>query len=176
MEVTIDVAIQDASAGTLITADGQRWAATRSEVLEGGTHLIYLVPLAESTQPAGWEISSAGDLPGFLSLQLPAPESRAAILRRVLDVHTGVASIAIHDDVMEATIVLTVTLDTQAAPLTLLPGDLVVERGGAASEARWDPPALTPGQSTTIEVRVPLRTGDTLDIALASWRARLTTE
>ena len=79
MEITLDIAIPDAAAGTLVLADGGRWAATRSEAVEGGTRLIYLVPLAQVAQPAGWELPHGGDLPSLLALNLPAPESRAAL-------------------------------------------------------------------------------------------------
>ena len=74
------------------------------------------------------------------------------------------------------TITLTVTLDSQAAPLALLPTDLLVERSGSPLEARWDAPTLAPGKPAAILVRVPLRSGSPVEIALAAWRVRVTTE
>jgi hypothetical protein len=176
MEVTLELAIPDAGAGTLILADGRRWAATRSEAVEGGTRLVYLVPLAQTAQPAGFELPRGGELPALLATLLPAPTSRATLLRRLLDVQAGARTIMTQDGEEELALTLTVTLSAQAAPLTLLPTDLLVQSGNVPIAARWDAPTLAPGKPTEIAVRVPLRAGEPLEIALASWRARVTTE
>jgi hypothetical protein len=173
MEVTLDLAFSDAGGGTLVLADGHRWAATRSAATDGGTHLVYLVPLAQAAQPAGWELPQRSELPALLAITLPAPTSRAALLRRLLDVQAAPPASAMRDGEIELAISLTVTLDAQAAPLALLPDDLLVESGGAPLAARWDTLTLTPGRPTTIPVRVPLRTSDPLEIALANWRVRI---
>ncbi len=176
MEITLDIAIPDAAAGTLVLADGRRWAATRNEALEGGTRLIYLVPLAQVAQPAGWELPQLGELPALLALNLPALESRAALLRRLLDVQASAPTVEQRDGVPELALTFTLTLDAQAAPLSLLPADLLVEAGGVPIAARWDTPTLAPGQPTEIAVRVPFRAGESVEIALANWRASITTE
>ncbi len=176
MEVTLEVAIPDGRAGTLILADGRRWAATRSEPISGGTRLVYLVPLAPTSQPAGWELPQGSDLPALLAVNLPAPTSRVALLRRVLDVQATAPAVVSHDGEPELAITLTVTLKADAAPLTLLPADLLAESSGSPVAARWDAPALTPGKPAGVPVRVPLRERDTLELALANWRARVTTE
>ena len=175
MEVTVDVVIPDASGGTLILADGRRWSATRSEPTDGGTRLTYLVPLAQSTQPAGWELPNGSDLPDLLAITLPAPTSRAALLRRVLDVQAGQPSVALRDGEPELQVSLSVTLKADAAPMTLLADDLVALSNGSPLSARWDAPQLTPGKPVTIAVRVPLRDRDTLELALATWRVRVNT-
>lgn len=176
MEVTIEVALPDAGGGTLILADGRRWSATRSEKAEGGTRLVYLVPLAQSSQPAGWELPNGAALPDLLAITLPAPTSRAALLRRVLDVQAGQPTVALRDGEHELLIMLTVALKADAAPIGLLADDLVALSNGSPLAARWDTPQLTPGKSATIAVRVPLHDRDTLEIALASWRVRVTTK
>jgi hypothetical protein len=176
MEITLELAIPDAGAGTLVLADGRRWAATRSAAVEGGTRLVYLVPLAQTAQPAGFELPQGGELPSLLATLLPAPTSRAALLRRLLDVRAGTPTVANRDGEEELAITFTVTLSAQAAPLTLLPTDLLVQSGNVPIAARWDAPTLAPGKPTEIAVRVPLRAGEPLEIALASWRARVTTE
>jgi hypothetical protein len=176
MEVTLELAIPDAGAGTLILADGRRWAATRSETVDGGTRLVYLVPLAQAAQPAGWELPRSGDLPNLLAVNLPVPVSRAALLRQLLDVRASTPASAMRDGAPEAAITLTVTLDSQAAPLALLPTDLLVESSGSPLEARWDTPTLAPGKPAAIPVRVPLRAASPVEIALAGWRVRITTE
>ncbi len=176
MEVTLDLALPDAGAGTLILADGRRWAATRSEALEGGTRLVYLVPLALADQMAGWSCRAAASVAPLLAVTLPAPTSRAALLRQLVEVRAGAPTAAMRDGEIELALTLTVTLDSQAAPLALLPTDLLAESGGAPLAARWDAPALAPGESATIPVRVPLRGGSPVELALAAWRVRLTTD
>ncbi len=176
MEITLDIAIPDAAAGTLVLADGRRWAATRSEALEGGTRLIYLVPLAKTAQPAGWELLRGSELPALLALNLPAPESRAALLRRLLDVQAAAPLVAERDGQPELALTFILTLNDQATPLTLLPTDLLIEASGVPTQARWDTLTLKPGKPTEIAVRVPFRAGEPLEIALANWRARITTE
>ena len=175
MEVTIDVALPDAGGGTLILADGRRWSATRSEPTPGGTRLVYLVPLAQSTQPAGWELPNGASLPELLPMTLPAPTSRATLLRRVLDVQAGQPSVTRRDGEKELQVSLSVTLKTDAVPMTLLPDDLVALANGSPLTARWDAPQLTPGKPAQVAVRVPLRDLQTLELALAAWRVRVTT-
>lgn len=175
MEVTIDIALPDADGGTLILADGRRWSATRSEKVEGNTRLVYLVPLAQSSQPAGWELPKGAELPDLLAIMLPAPTSRAALLRRVLDVQAGQPMVALRDGEPELQIALTVVLAADAAPIRLLADDLVVLSNGSPLTARWDAPQLMPGEPATIAVRVPLRDRNTMELALAAWRVRVNT-
>ena len=175
MEVTIDVALSDAGGGTLILADGRRWSATRSEPTGEGTRLTYLVPLVQSPQPAGWELPNGTDLPHLLPMTLPAPTSRAALLRRVLDVQAGQPSVTLRDGEPELQVSLSVTLTADAAPITLLAEDLVALSNGSPLAVRWNAPELTPGIPARVAVRVPLRDGNTLELALAAWRVRVNT-
>ena len=172
MEVALDLALPDAGGGTLILADGRRWSATRSAAIAGGTHLVYLVPLAQAIQPAGWELPNAAGLPGLLSMTLPAPTSRAVVLRRVLDVQASQPSVAIRDGEPELKLVLKIALKADAAAIELLAGDLVVLSNGMPITARWDAPRLTPGKPVTVTVRVPFSDRENLEFALASWRVR----
>ena len=175
MEVTLDLALPDANSGTLILADGRRWSAARSAVIAGGTRLVYLVPLAQAAQPAGWELPNGAGLPGLLPMLLPAPTSRAAVLRRVLDVQAGQPIVAIRDGEPELKLALTVALEADAAPIELLANDLVVLSNGMPETPRWDAPRLTPGKPVTVTVRVPFGDRATLEFALASWRVRVNT-
>lgn len=171
IEVALQIGIADAGAGTLILADGRRLAATRSAPAPGGTELVYLAPLAGTAQLAGWELARAGQLPLLLPLTLPAPASRAALLREALAVQpAGVALIG-----SELALTLTLTLDG-AAPLVLAPDDLIAEVGGARLTPRWDPPTLTPGAAITVVVRLALRDRAPLEAELAGWRARFSLE
>ncbi|HEU4328918.1 MAG TPA: hypothetical protein VFS21_37620 [Roseiflexaceae bacterium] len=178
MAVTLEVALPEAETGVLVLADGRRWSASTSTPTDGGTLLTYLVPAAapgqQPAQPAGWELERPGELPALLSLQLPAPEGRAELLRRSLTVDGGAPVVVREDGVVMVSVPLTITLAMEAAPLALRPADLVVTSGGAAVEARWTPPALQLGVPTTVVVRVPFGERRTLELALAAWRARVT--
>jgi hypothetical protein len=98
-EVVLEVGVTDAAAGTLILPDGQPLAPSHSEALTGGTRLTYLVPAPSQGGPqaAGWELAGQGALPSLLPVTLPAPEPRAALLRRVLSVEADAPRIALQD-------------------------------------------------------------------------------
>jgi len=174
MEITLDVTIPDAGGGTLILADGRRWSATRSMAEDGGTRLIYLVPLATAAQSAGWELPSGTGLAQLLPLTLAAPTSRAALLRRVLEVQASAPTVALRDGAPELALTLTLTLNPDAAPLALQADDLAATTEGSPATPRWDAPALTPGTPATVAVRIPISDRRTLELALAAWRARFT--
>lgn len=176
MEVTLVIGLPDASAGALILADGRRWAPTTSAPAERGTVLTYLVPLAQTTQIAGWELERQDALPALLPLTLPAPEARASVLQRQLDIQAGVPTIIRRDGVAEIALDVTITLAADAAPLQLLPTDLLGTTDSAPIAMRWEPPILQPGQPQRVSVRVPIRSRDAVELALAAWRARITTE
>lgn len=174
MEVALLVSIADAGGGTLVLADGRRWAATRSEPAAGGTRLVYLVPMAAAAQPAGWALTRAGGLPALLPLELPAPTSRAALLRAALTVEPGQPALTLREGVPELVLTLTLTLARDSAPLALQPDDLAVLGGPLAPH--WDAPQLAPGRPVTVEVRIPWPDRAPIELALAGWRARFSTE
>lgn len=176
MEVTLIVALPDVGAGALILADGRRWGATTSTAVAGGTQLTYLVPLAETVQVAGWEIERLNNLPLLLPLSIPAPEVRATVIGRLLSVEAGVPTIGTRDGMTEIALELTITLDADAAPLQLLPTDLKDTANDAPLLVRWEPPMLTPERPQTVTLRFPVRDQRPVEVALATWRARLTTE
>lgn len=175
MEVTLDIALSDAASGTLILADGRRWSPTRSEPTGTGTHLTYLVPLADSAQPAGWELASGAGLPRLLAISLPAPTGRAALLRRTLDVQAGQPTVTFDNGEAELSLTLTVALQTNARPIDLLADDLTVLGNKTPLDARWNPPQLVSGTAATVAVSIPLTNHNIFELALGNWRARITT-
>ncbi|KAB8140785.1 hypothetical protein F8S13_22555 [Chloroflexia bacterium SDU3-3] len=173
MQVVLTVALPDAGGGTLILADGRRWAATRSRAVDGGTELTYLVPLSPTAQLAGWELAGGAGLPQLLALTVPAPTSRMQLLRDVLLVQIGEPQPVVREGVPTAALTLTLTLDAHAAPLTLLASDLAATAGGTPLPVTWEPPALRPGQTTQVALTVPLPAQGGLELALAAWRVRV---
>lgn len=175
-EVGVEVGVEDAGAGVLVLPDGQPLAATRSEAIPGGTRLTYLVPAPSQGGPqaAGWELAGQAALPSLLPLTLPAPEPRAALLRRDVAIAAGAPRVAVQDGQRLLTLPLTLTLRAAAEPLALRAEDLAVRLSGSVGEARWTPPTLEVGKSVTVEVRIALDQRSTpIEVALAGWRARL---
>lgn len=173
MEVLLDLALPDAELGTLVLADGRRWTATRSTGVAGSTRLTYMVPLAQTTQPAGFEVAQGADLPALLAFTLPAPTSRATLLRRWLHVQADPPTVTLHDGTPALALTLRVTLAAEADALDLQASDLTAEAGGMPVDVGWTPPALVPGQATTIALQLPMRADGPIVLALAAWRVRL---
>jgi hypothetical protein len=176
--MVVDLTTPDASGaeGTLILADGSRYASTTSSPTVGGVIVRYLVPFSPAAQRAGYERVRPGALPAVLPLDLPAPTSRAALLRKVMRVSDPQAAIVSRDGVPTLALTLTVSLAADAAPLTLIPADVTIasQNGAALANTTWTPPALTPGATQTIQVALPLtQSYAALDVALAGWRARV---
>jgi len=174
MRVDLTVSHADAAQGTLILADGSRWSPTSSKAAGDATVLSYLVPLQTSMQVAGWELGGAGGLPALLPVQIPAPHARAELLRQSLTVTATGAEVSTRNGSPLLTLTLKVTLAQTAAPLTLLPSDLVLRRSVGARPPEWDPPALEPGVPATVRIAIPLQeAAASLEAALGPWHARL---
>ncbi|HEX6293021.1 MAG TPA: hypothetical protein VFZ66_27810 [Herpetosiphonaceae bacterium] len=174
----VDLQVRDAEIGrtTLILTDGTEWSPTATTPISEGVELSYLVPLASGPQDAGWEVALDGGLPGRLALSLPAPVSRAQLLRERLTVRPGGARVVSRDGRQQVEVTLTLALADGAPDLTLLPGDLVVSREGGAAIAtvEWAPPTVTAGQPATVTIGIPLdRARGSVEIVLAGYRARI---
>jgi hypothetical protein len=175
MQVELVVSDPQTGPNTLILADGTRWSATSSTPVAGGLRLGFLVPLATSAQDAGWEVTAPDTLPGLLPLTLPAPTSRAALLRERLQVAGGAAQVTTRDGVPLVTLALTLTLGP-GPELALLPDDVLVTRadGGARVAVPWTPPTLVAGTPVTVELALPRdRPAAAVEVALAAYRARV---
>ena len=174
MRVDVTVAQANASQGTLILPDGTRWSPASSTAGEKSTVLTYLVPAATSSQIAGWELTEGGTLPGRLTLTIPAPEARAALLRQNLTVSASGADVSTRNGSPILTLSLNVKLAPEAAPITLLPTDLVLKRAGNSRAPEWQPPTLTPGKAVTVRIVIPLQgAGSSMEAALGAWHARV---
>ena len=174
MRVDLTVAQPDAPQGTLVLPDGTRWSPASSTTGAKSTLLTYLVPVATTAQVAGWELSAGSGLPGRLTLTIPAPAARAALLRQHLTVRASGADVSTRNGSPILTLSLNVTLARAAAPISLLPSDLVVARAGNGRAPEWQPPALTPGNAVTVRIVIPLQdAGSSMEAALGAWHARL---
>lgn len=176
MLIEVLVTDADGAQGTLILADGSRYAATNSTPVAGGVAVRYLVPVSSASQRVGYERTAAGALPAVLSLDLPVPISRIVLLRRVLQVRSAQARVVIQDGMPTLALTLDVALAADAAPVTLLPTDLRITQpnGTAVEGAVWTPPTLDPGAAAQIQLRLPLPQADgTLELTLANWRTQL---
>ncbi len=174
----VELVITDPEVGpnTLILADGSRWSPTSSTPDGDTLRLSYLVPAAQGPQEAGWEVSAAGQLPGLLPVQVPAPMGRAALLRDRLQVRDGNATVTTREGQPVVSLRVTVAVTDGASALTLLPGDLVVKRsdGGPVADVVWSPPTMEPGVAETVEIVIPVNgRRPPLDVALAAYRARV---
>jgi hypothetical protein len=174
MRVDLTVAQLDAPQGTLILADGTRWSPAASAAAGKSTVLTYLVPVAPSTQTAGWEVSGANDLPTRLTLAIPAPQARAALLREKVTVSATGADVSMRNGSPILTLSLTIRLAQTAAPITLLATDLMLKRSGSDRAAEWQPPTLLSGKTVTIRVVIPLQDAESsMEAAFGAWHARL---
>ena len=174
MRVDLTVVQPDAPQGTLVLADGTRWSPASSTPGEKSTLLTYLVPAATTSQVAGWELSGGSGLPGRLTLTIPAPAARAALLRQNLTVRASGADVSTRNGSPILTLSLNVTLASGAAPITLLPSDLVLKRAGNGRAPEWQPPTLEPGKAVTVRIVIPLQdAGSSMEAALGAWHARL---
>ena len=174
MRVDLTVALPDAPQGTLVLPDGTRWSPASSTPGEKSTQLTYLVPSATASQVAGWEVSGGSGLPGRLTLTIPAPAARAALLRQNLTVRASGADVSTRNGSSILTLSLSVTLASDAAPITLLPSDLVLKRVGNGRAPEWQPPALEPGKAVTVRIVIPLQdAGSSMEAAIGAWHARL---
>jgi hypothetical protein len=172
--MVVDIIVDDPNGaeGTLILADGTRYAATSSVERDGMTIVRYLVPFSATPQRVGLERTGHA-LPELLALDLPAPTSRIALLRRVLQVSQATATIENRDGQPILAISLTVKLADDAAPLTLIPSDVSVQAGSQTASVSWEPPTLQPGEQREILLSLPLPQVASLDLSLATWRTRL---
>lgn len=176
MQVDLLVTDPKIGANTLILADGTRWAATKSTPENGAVRLSYLVPLSKTAQEAGWEVRQDDTLPGLLSVELPAPTSRARLLRDRVQVSDGVAKVVTRDGQSFVSLTLTLALAQGADDLPLLPGDILVSRedGAAIANVQWTPPTLAPKTPATVQVEIPLDSRrSSLEVVLANYRARV---
>lgn len=174
MRVALTVAQLDAPQGTLILPDGTRWSPAESVASGKSTLLTYLVPVASLTQTAGWEVSDADGLPTRLALTIPAPQARAALLRENLTVRATGADVSMRNGSPIMTLSLTITLAQTAAPITLLPTDLLLKRTGSGRAAEWQPPTLSSGKAVAVRIVVPLQeAGSSMEASLGAWHARL---
>jgi hypothetical protein len=174
MRVDLTIGQPDAPKGTLILPDGTRWSPASSMAAEQSTVLTYLVPSSSSSQIAGWEVDNASGPPDRLTLTIPAPEARAALLRENLTVTAAGADVSTRNNSPILTLSLTIKLASTASPVTLLPTDLVLKRTGSGRAAEWLPPTLEPGKAVTVRIIIPLQdAGTSMEAALGPWHARL---
>ncbi len=174
----VDLLVTDVQIGTnmLILADGTRWSATTSTPVADGLRLSFLVPVATGSQQAGWEVTQPQGLAAVLPLILPAPSSRAQVVRDRVEVQVGTATVVSRDGQLSVSISLTLTLTNGAEELTLVPADLVVSRdnGAPLTTAQWTPPTLAPGVPATVQVDIPVDSRwSTVEVALGKYRARV---
>ena len=172
MRVILDVGTTES--GTLILADGSRWSATEQLRNESGARLIYLVPALDSPQDGGWEVERTGPgVPGVAALNIPAPQSRVAMLHERLEVRDPEIGTVVRDGTETAAVTMTLSV-TDGEAITLIRGDVQFRAvgGGAAAPAQVDLPMLEPGKPQSVTIILP-KSRDDLELVIGTWRARI---
>lgn len=162
-----------ANTGTLILADGSRYAPMNSMEQSETVIVRYMVPYLAQTQRVGFEQSSTTGLPRLLAFDLPAPVTRLAYLSRVLQIEHSNAALESRDGIATLNITITVSLQEDANPITLIPSDVTLNSGVSQLSYSWEPPRIEPGTMHNLHITLPLPSGKNVDVQLARWRARI---
>ena len=175
MRVVVEVRGSSES-GTLVLADGSRWAATSVTPMENGrSRQVYLVPVSQHVQDAAWEVQEAGSpLPAILSVQIPAPMNRTMVLARRLGISNPVVKPAGSHGDPWPTVALTVAV-RDGEPLQLQRGDILLLPDGTSNAipAELPLPAIG-GEPTTLVLPLPMRGWTSLEVRVGTWRAVIT--